>query len=534
MRTLIFGIFLSHLFSFALVGHDVNYHHIVKRAWDLKAPEQKIWASFFLAKGDQIWLETADGKVECFSLERFSEKDQALIAQRVEQIKALNQSRPSPDIEARWNKDGRLWIMLIGGILGFILFQWNRNPVSALSIFMGFSVVSAYLFSFKPREAGVSQTTSNPLAMDSAFTPFKPKVYTHWDQNWFYVESKGLPDHEMMTGITKWQQQVPIPQCYTGSNAWQIPMNPVLAANPIPVNNQHFLRGAIAIAANGIPIFNPYTNTGVDAFLDGQLDQWGGHSGRADDYHYHIAPLHLYPQSSTALPIAYGLDGFAVYGSVEPDGSPMQTLDEFHGHVGSNGIFHYHGTPAAPYMIGKMKGEVTEDATLQIIPQPSAHPVRPSGTPLSGAVITGFSPNGTSNGYNMSYTLNGGNYAWNYSWTPNNVFTFHYVTPTGTTTTNYNGQAPCSLPTAMAPTLKGETAMSLFPNPARDRVEIRLGSSLNQSDVTSTSIQNCSGQVVFGTKGFVKTIPVNQLSRGTYILQLQTRSGAISQKLLIP
>ena len=49
-------------------------------------------------------------------------------------------------------------------------------------------------------------------------------------------------------------------------------------------------RGAIAIAANGIPIFNPVNASGLISKEIGELDDFGGHSGRADDYHYHAAP----------------------------------------------------------------------------------------------------------------------------------------------------------------------------------------------------------------------------------------------------
>jgi hypothetical protein len=533
MRTLFLGILSALLFTLTTVAHDAHYEHLILREWQLKAPDQKIRASFFLCKGDKVWLEKSDGKSEVIDLNRFSEEDQSFIRERLAKIEVLNQNQHPAFSQNGWLNKGHFGMMILGGILGLLLFYWKRNSAASLSVFFGVSLGMGYLLSFKPRETGVAQTATNHLVIDSAFTPFKPKVYTHWDQTWFYVESKGIADHEMMTGITKWQQQVPIPQCYIGANAWQIPLNPVLAANPIPVNNQHFLRGAIALAANGIPIFNPYTNTGVDAFLDGQLDQWGGHSGRADDYHYHIAPVHLYPQSSTSLPIAYGLDGFPVYGSVEPDGSPMQPLDEFHGHVGSNGIFHYHGTPAAPYMIGKMKGEVTEDATLQIIPQPSAHPVRPSGTPLTGATITGFTPNGTGNGYNMTYTLNGGNYAWNYSWTPNNVFTFNYVTPTGTTSTNYNGQAPCSLPTGVKAALDGKAGFRVYPNPASHVVTMELESPRNEAEVVSTSILNVKGQVVNELSGFHKSMNLSQLPKGSYHIRLTLKSGFVTRNLVI-
>ena len=146
--------------------------------------------------------------------------------------------------------------------------------------------------------------------MASIFGPFAPRVRTRSDANFLYVESDAMPDHVMMVGITAWQQQVPLPQPYTGANAWRIPLHPVVAQNPLSAKS-HFFRGAIALAANGVPIFNPIKNDGVtDTFLAGELDRFGGHCGRADDYHYHIAPTHLQSIVGTGKPIAYALDGY--------------------------------------------------------------------------------------------------------------------------------------------------------------------------------------------------------------------------------
>ncbi|CAN0605454.1 unnamed protein product, partial [Ectocarpus sp. 12 AP-2014] len=117
-------------------------------------------------------------------------------------------------------------------------------------------------------------------------------VSTSADDTYFYVSSSGLPEHDMMEGITNWQQQVPIPQEYNGTNSWAFPIQPILAETPLS-SEEHFLRGAIAIAINGIPIFNPLNNRGEDALSIGELDNWGGHCGRADDYHYHVPPTHL-------------------------------------------------------------------------------------------------------------------------------------------------------------------------------------------------------------------------------------------------
>ena len=87
----------------------------------------------------------------------------------------------------------------------------------------------------------------------------------------------------MMNGITATNQQVPIPQNYLGANAWRIPLKPVPAKEPMSAKT-HFMRGAIALAANGIPIFNALNNRGDDAKAFGELDNFGGHCGKADDY----------------------------------------------------------------------------------------------------------------------------------------------------------------------------------------------------------------------------------------------------------
>lgn len=152
---------------------------------------------------------------------------------------------------------------------------------------------------------------TDPTFINAAFTPYKPSVKTRWDANYFYVESLGITAHQTMVGITSLQQQFPIPQCYVGTNAWSIPLNPVLAVTPVSTKT-NFFTGAIGLAANGIPIFNACNNRGVDSYLIGELDKFGGHCGRADDYHYHIAPLSLDSTRATVLPIAFALDGFAV------------------------------------------------------------------------------------------------------------------------------------------------------------------------------------------------------------------------------
>ncbi len=240
------------------------------------------------------------------------------------------------------------------------------------------------LVAFQPKEEEIV-TGENDIVRH--FAHFK-NVKTRIDAQTLYIESNGLPDHNMMVGIRSWQQQVPLPQPFTGKNAWQIPLHPKLADKPISAKNNLF-RGAIALAVNGVPIFNALNNRGEDAFLAGELDEWGGHCGRGDDYHYHAAPVHLEKIVGKGNPIAFALDGFPIYGLTEADGSPVGKLDEYNGQFDSDGNYHYHATKTYPYINGGMRGVVTVRGG-QIEPQPRDMPVRPALQPLRGATITAF------------------------------------------------------------------------------------------------------------------------------------------------
>ncbi len=263
----------------------------------------------------------------------------------------------------------------------------------------------------------------------AAFQLFSPSVQLRWDESFLYVASNGLPAHGMMTGITAWQQQVPLPQAYVGVNAWRIPLYPVPAADPQMIKGR-FLRGAIALAANGIPIFNPQNNRGEISQEIGELDQWGGHCGRADDYHYHAAPLHLQSVVGKALPIAYALDGYAIYGLTDPDGSTPGDLDMCRGHTTAALGYHYHASTHYPYINGGFHGQVVEREG-QVDPQPRAQPVRPALPPLRGAVITGLTASPDARTFALSYKVNGKPAAVNYSTSGNGVWNFQFVDADG-------------------------------------------------------------------------------------------------------
>ncbi|MBT3188840.1 MAG: YHYH protein [Anaerolineae bacterium] len=273
-------------------------------------------------------------------------------------------------------------------------------------------------------------TSPSEVLHSMGFDAFEGKVNTYQDEQYLYVESDGMPNHPLMIGIKSWQQQVPLPQFYTGNNAWRILLNPVIADNPVSVKTNLY-RGAIALAANGVPIFNALNNRGDDAYLAGELDEYGGHSGRADDYHYHVAPLHLQDIVGVNSPIAFALDGFPIYGATEPDGSPMMTLDEFNGHFDANGLYHYHGTNTYPYINGGMRGIVTVQ-NEQIEPQPRTQPIRPHLQPLKGAIITDFQELGNES-YSLEYQIDGKKAYVNYC-VSGNTYTFEFLDLAGNRT----------------------------------------------------------------------------------------------------
>ena len=281
----------------------------------------------------------------------------------------------------------------------------------------------------KQTQAGADNVPEMAKAF-AAFAKLKA-INTRWDDRFFYVESNGIPDHRMMVGITAWQQQVPLPQKYFGDNAWQIPLHPVPAKKPQSAKG-NFLHGAIALAANGIPIFNPLNNRGEDSYAIGELDEFGGHCGRADDYHYHIAPVHLEKTIGKGLPIAYALDGYPIYGYDEPDGSPVVGLDPFNGHKDKNGNYHYHATKKYPYLNGGFYGEVIE-RDGQVDPQPRAEPLRPSLPPMRDAKITDFKETKPGS-YVLTYDVKGKKGTVSYTLAADGSANFSFTDTTGRTT----------------------------------------------------------------------------------------------------
>jgi phosphatidylethanolamine-binding protein (PEBP) family uncharacterized protein len=437
-------------------GQHDHHHHVDSariRTWTNVKTGEVVRGAFLATRAVdgvvRVSFERESGDVVIFPLADLAAADRAEAQRRIEEVKATNEQLAAQALSQPVVPPGR---------------------------------------SAQPSATPVAPTKSPAQA--SPFGAFAPFVTTRWDDRWLYVESDGLPhtppapgtksdgakrmfifSHPMMVGITAWQQQVPLPQNYRGANAWQIPLKPELADKPVSAKEQLF-RGAIALAANGVPIFNPIKNDGkTDTFLAGELDEFGGHCGRADDYHYHIAPTHLQKYVGAGQPIAYALDGFPIYGLFDPSAKPdgpdavkccplgsHEPLDALNGHFGATtkgpspdgtstvaapGLYHYHASVNYPYLNGGMRGKVTVKDD-QIDPQPRASSPRAALPPLRGAKITGFKAAGkeAEAAWSLEYLLSGRKYFVNYR-LDHGKWIFDFVDPSGTTKTEtYDPASP--------------------------------------------------------------------------------------------
>lgn len=185
------------------------------------------------------------------------------------------------------------------------------------------------------------------------------------------IRSDTYPDHEMMTGITGTNEQVPVPADYSAP----IPLSPKLGNSPQTRD------AALGVAVNGVPIYD-YTAGGEmseadlahhqaqhDTLQTGQLDSCGGHAGRGDDYHYHVKPtcmIEAMDNAGDAAIIGWAFDGFPIYGDNNPDGSliALGALDLCNGQADETFGYRYHTSTEAPYIVQCLMGEVADFDTL--------------------------------------------------------------------------------------------------------------------------------------------------------------------------
>jgi len=438
------ALFLCLLWPQFVQGH-VGGHYAkgdLMKIWQLQNG-QHIEGNFAYGNSESITIEHLHGKLQTILLTDLQSNDRKIAEIKINRYENIHGfgviSQPSKPSKPSfpWMRWISVYLMTLIVLQGYAINKQKKwlQPISLACLFVGVIWACKTETSVSPSNSTISTpiaTKTSISFLDSAFAPYKKTISTTYDDTYYYVNSNGMPEHNMMVGITSWQQQVPIPQPYSGTNHWSIPLKPVYETSPLSTKT-NFMKGAVALAVNGIPIFNALNNRGEDSFVIGELDQWGGHCGRADDYHYHAAPIHL-SSTSGLKPIAFALDGYAVYGTKEPDGTAMKTLDAYHGHELANSVYHYHGTSDYPYVIGSMRGKVTTDPATpapenQILPQAFTNSVRPALTALRGATITNFEAISPTT-YLLTYTLNAKKYTVKYSWV-NSTYTFVFTDSEG-------------------------------------------------------------------------------------------------------
>ncbi len=192
-----------------------------------------------------------------------------------------------------------------------------KQPSSVALMVMGMAAVSLLGTVFDGRAHDLNETIKDCICDQACYTDEVKDLKCSSNEAQF--KSSGLPDksHALMTGIEASNQQFPA----THSHEIHIPLAPKQAFWTTATKE-----GAIGIAVNGVPIFSPDTqgpvqlSTGrpISAAAAGELDACGGHAGRGDDYHYHVAPKCLIEELGKELveeekqPIGYAMDGFPI------------------------------------------------------------------------------------------------------------------------------------------------------------------------------------------------------------------------------
>ncbi|MFT6089467.1 YHYH protein [Sulfitobacter sp.] len=139
-----------------------------------------------------------------------------------------------------------------------------------------------------------------------------------------------------------------------------LPVDPVMADTPTQLGTV----GKVGVALDGVPIFSDAPQIQVTGHMP-VLDTCGGHVDPGGWYHWHATSTDMTTVFKTenvdanctldqnaSAQFGYTFDGFALYGSREPDGSAPTGLDQCNGHVSrvadGTAVYHYHASETFP------------------------------------------------------------------------------------------------------------------------------------------------------------------------------------------
>ena len=241
------------------------------------------------------------------------------------------------------------------------MMSWTVGAASKRSCLLAplFVVLAAPAFAHEDHCAAVAASVADAGFSDSVSVTCSDTHAT--------LTSDTFPDHDMMTGIVGTNEQVPVPANYGAP----VVLVPTFTGTALTRD------AALGVAVNGVPIYD-YTGGGEmsqadlahhqaqhDTLQTGQLDVCGGHAGRGDDYHYHVAPTCMIAQMKNAGPdaiIGWAFDGYPIYGDTNPDGSTIAAgvLDQCNGQADATFGYRYHTSPQAPYIVQCLMGAVAD------------------------------------------------------------------------------------------------------------------------------------------------------------------------------
>ena len=188
----------------------------------------------------------------------------------------------------------------------------------------------------------LATTLNKSLCLKATYTAEVTNLTCSADSINFNSTGLPVPTNTKMVGITGTNQQYPRPHSYQ----FTFPLTPGISASPTTPDS-----GAIGVAINGVPLFSPWDQAAVrNHTLDtGELDVCGGHAGRGDDYHYHIAPKCLIDTLGenhvdvAKLPIGIANDGNPILalGWFRSANNIESKLDSCRGMKDTNGVYFY-------------------------------------------------------------------------------------------------------------------------------------------------------------------------------------------------
>ena len=287
------NILITFIFSSFFIGFShTGDHTSIGKEWILNNHDISLKADFISLNNNQVYLKDVNNnKIINFPLYDFSMADQYLILKQDEFSKKINRQHPNQTHLAaskQTKKIGKskaefgllIFVLLIVSIIFY--FGFSKTKKLALAVF-NFSLFVLVLVACAPEEEedipdtiqtsdpvkdntsdSSSDNTSTDTTSDSNtsstdtdsindssdsnstsdlistivshFNDFSGVTITS-DDDHFYIHSYSWPGHGMGVGIISWQEQVPIPQNYTGDNSWVIPISPKMADEPLSTSD---------------------------------------------------------------------------------------------------------------------------------------------------------------------------------------------------------------------------------------------------------------------------------------------------------